>query len=78
MECSTYTWWRTSLVVLFLLSLFVSYSAFVCLYLYALQEDRGFNEFSFDEFEKQMAAEEEGFLAAGDEDGDGDEADLFG
>lgn len=42
------------------------------------QEDRGFNEFSFDEFEKQMAEEEEGVLAAGDEDGDDDEADLFG
>eukprot|EP00903_Cladosiphon_okamuranus_P016238 g14980.t1 len=43
-----------------------------------LKDDRGFNEFSFDEFEKQMAKEEEGVLAAGGEDGDDDEADLFG
>lgn len=62
-----------------LASLFRHYRLYCSLACLTWQEDRGFNEFSFDEFEKQMAKEEaEGALAAADEDGDGDEADLFG
>ncbi|CAM9283567.1 unnamed protein product [Ectocarpus sp. 12 AP-2014] len=41
-----------------------------------LKDERGFNEFSFDEFEEKLA-NEEGVLAAGEGDEDEDE-DLFG
>ncbi|CAM9759796.1 unnamed protein product [Pylaiella littoralis] len=45
-----------------------------------LKDERGFNEFSFDEFEKNLAKEEAGVLAAGegDEEADDGEADMFG
>lgn len=44
----------------------------------SLQDERGFNEFSFDELEKRLAAEEAAAEAGIDEDGDGEEADMFG
>lgn len=45
-----------------------------------LQDERGFNEFSFDEFEEKLAQEEGGVLAGGEgeEDADDGEADMFG
>ena len=43
-----------------------------------LQDERGFNEFSFDELEKKLAAEEAAAEAGIDEDNDGEEADMFG
>lgn len=41
------------------------------------QDERGFNEFSFDEFERKLAEEEA--IAAGDGDSqEAEEADMFG
>lgn len=47
-------------------------------FLVLLQDERGFNEFSFDELEKRLAAEEAAAEAGLDEDEDGEEGDMFG
>lgn len=51
---------------------------FCCLYRTRFQDERGFNEFSFDDLEKRLAEEEAAAEAGVDEDGDAEEADMFG
>lgn len=57
-------------------------SAFLlCVFCVAVQDERGFNEFSFDEFEKKLAEEESAAAkaAAGElASEDAEEADMFG
>lgn len=55
------------------------FAVFMRVWFLRAQDERGFNEFSFDEFEKRMAKEEAG-VAAGDgaASDEAEQADMFG